>query len=128
MRTVKYFMTAGLALGLLASLGVFQAAYEDKPKHTIEEIMEKAHKGGKKSLYGQVVAGSADKEQKQELLNLYEDLGRNKPPKGSAEDWKKRTTDMVAAAKGVVSDKPGATAALKKAANCKGCHEMHKGE
>jgi hypothetical protein len=127
MRTVKYFLMAVLASGLAVGLGVFGAADDAKPKYTIEEIMEKAHKG-KPSLFKQVVSGKADVDQKKQLLEYYQALSQNKPEKGEIGDWKKRTGAMVGAAKDVVADKEGATGKLAKAVNCKGCHELHKGE
>ncbi len=125
MRTVKHFVLATLTLGALGGLATYQAADSDKPKNTIEEVMEKAHKG-KESLYKKVITNKASGDQKKELLGLYEDLAKNKPPKGSAEDWKKRTTAIVGAAKEVVEDKPDASAKLRKAVNCKGCHDQHR--
>jgi hypothetical protein len=125
MRSLKYFVLASLAVAAVAGLASYRAA-EDKALD-IETIMEKAHKG-KPSLFKTVSGGSATKEQKEELLKLYSDLGKNKPPKGSEQDWKKRTDNLVAAAKDVVADKPDALAGLKKAANCMACHEVHKGD
>ena len=125
MRTVKHFVLATLALGALGGLATYQAADSDKPKHSIEEVMEKAHKG-KESLYKKVTSGKANADQKKELLGLYEDLAKNKPEKGSQEDWKKRTTAIVSAAKQVVEDKPDATTKLRKVVDCKGCHDLHR--
>jgi hypothetical protein len=127
MRTVKHFVLATLTLGLLGGLAAYQAADNEKPKNSIEEVMEKAHKG-KESLYKKVITGKASADQKKELLGLYEDLAKNKPEKGSQADWKKRTTAIVSAAKEVVDDKPDATAKLRKAVNCKGCHDQHRGQ
>jgi hypothetical protein len=129
MRSLKYFALASLVVAAIAGLGAYRAA-DDKPLD-IETIMEKAHKPpekGKPSLFKTVSGGTGSKEQKEELLKLYSDLGKNKPPKGSEKDWKKRTDDIVSAAKEVVADKADALAALKKAVNCKECHEAHKGE
>ncbi|HEY7156938.1 MAG TPA: hypothetical protein VH575_23420 [Gemmataceae bacterium] len=129
MRTVKYFAMATMTMGLLAGMGMFRAADTDKPKYTIEEVMEKAHKGNKKSLKSKVASGAADEKQKKQLLEYYEELAKNPAPKtdkGSAADWKKRTGALVAAAKDVVAAKPGAANSLNKAANCKGCHEIYK--
>jgi hypothetical protein len=126
MRTVKYFGMAVLTMGMLAGLGMFRAA-DDKAKYSIEEVMEKAHKG-KPSLFKQVVDGKASDEQKKELVELYEALAKNKPEKGSEDDWKKRTSAMVKSAKEVAGGNGGAARQLAKAANCKGCHELHKGE
>jgi hypothetical protein len=132
MRATKYFLMAVMTLGLVAGLGVFQAADDAKPKYDIEEVMEKAHGGKQKSLYNQVLKGKANAEQKKELLELYEELAKNPAPKsekgGSAADWKKRTAAMVKAAKDVVADKDDATKALAKAAACKSCHEIYKGD
>ena len=125
MRTVKYFVLAALTLGALGGLAAYQAADNDKPKYSIEEIMGKAHEG-KNSLYKKVVGGQANADQKKELLGLYEDLAKNKPPKGSQDDWKKRTTAMVSAAKEVVENKPDAGKKLGKAVSCKGCHDLHR--
>ncbi len=125
MRLVKYIVLASVAVLTLAGVGVYQAA-EDKALD-IETIMDKAHKG-RNSLYKQVSGGKGTAEQKEELLRLYTDLGKNKPPKGSESDWKKRTDALVSATKDVVADKPGSLNALKRAANCKACHDAHKGE
>lgn len=125
MRTVKYFTMAVMTMGLVAGLGVFQAADQAKPKYSIEEIMEKAHKG-KSSLFKQVVGGKANAEQKKQLLDYYEELAKNKPEKGSEADWKKRTGTIVKEAREVVAEKDGATGRLAKAANCGACHKLHK--
>lgn len=129
MRTVKYFTMAMMTMGLLAGLSLFQAADTDKPKYTIEEVMEKAHKGGKKSLLGKVAGGSADEAQKKQLLEYYEEMAKNPAPKsdkGSAADWKKRTGALIVATKDVIGAKPGAAGSLTKAANCKACHSIYK--
>ena len=128
MRTMKYCMMAVLTMGL-ASVGVFRAADEAKPKYDIEEVMEKAHGGKEKSLYNQVRTGKANEAQKKELLELYVELSKNPAPKsdkGSPADWKKRTGALVKAAKDVVAEKDGATKELTKAAACKSCHELYK--
>lgn len=128
MRTMKYFVMAMMAMGLVAGLGVFQAADDAKPKYDIEEIMEKAHKPPKSSLFVKVKSGKASEEQKKELLELYQELAKNKPPKGDLKDWQKRTKAMVKAAQDVVDGKQGATQALTKAAQCGACHKAHKGD
>jgi hypothetical protein len=128
MRSLKYFVLASLAVAAVAGLGVYRAA-DDKPLD-IETIMEKAHKApkGKVSLFKTVVGGKAEKDQKEELLKLYADLGKNKPPKGSEDDWKKRCEVIVVAAKDVVADKPNSLLALKNAVKCAECHEAHKAD
>ncbi|HTU93285.1 MAG TPA: hypothetical protein VMF69_24605 [Gemmataceae bacterium] len=128
MRTIKYFLAALMTMGLAAGLGVFGAADEDKPKYDIEEIMQKAHKApkGKTPLLQQVAKGKANEKQKEQLLEYYEELAKNKPPKGSKEDWKKRTKALVSAAKEAVAGKATAGKALTNAAKCGDCHKAHR--
>ncbi|MHB1421950.1 MAG: hypothetical protein ACYC3I_01895 [Gemmataceae bacterium] len=128
MRSTKYFVMAVMALAFAAGLGVFQAADDAKPKYTIEEVMEKAHKG-KPSLFQRVVKDKASEEQRKKLVEYYEVLAQNKPEKGSAADWKKRTTALVKAVKEVEANNSEETRGkLAKAADCKGCHKLHKGD
>src|SRR5579884_2975577 len=128
MRTTKYFVMAVMVLSLAAGLGVFQAADEAKPKYDIEEIMQKAHKApkGKASLLQQVIKGKASEEQKKQLLEYYQELAKNKPPKGDAKDWKRRTNALIVAAQDALAGKPNAARALQSAAKCGDCHKAHK--
>jgi hypothetical protein len=124
-------MRQGLRYGAAALLAVAFAgmtvlgAADTKPKYDIETIMEKAHDEDN-GIFHKVVAGKATDEQKKTLLELYTELGKNKPPKGEAKSWKEKTTALVAAAKEVVDGKEDGVKDLKKAANCKGCHSIHK--
>jgi hypothetical protein len=115
-----------VTLGCLFALGIAwmaQAAEEEKPKHTIKDVMKVAHK---EKLLDKIATGKGSKEEAKQLLELYQALGANKPPKGDAEGWKAKTVAIVGAAQDVVNDKPGAGAALKKAVNCAQCHKEHK--
>lgn len=127
MRTTKYFVMTMMTMGLVAGLGVFRAAEEAAPKYDIGEIMEKANKG-KPSLLKQVIEGKASDAQKKQLVEYYEELAKNKPEKGSEADWKKRTTALVSAAKAVANGNAAARQQLGRAANCKACHQVHKGD
>jgi hypothetical protein len=122
MRTVLAFVGATV-LGLLAGAGVYQAAEAKKPKYTIKQVMENAHKEG---LLKKIVEGKADKDEKKELLEYYQALAANKPPKGELKDWKKRTKAMVAAAKAVVAGKKGAEKKLGATVVCADCHSLHR--
>lgn len=109
--------------GLLVMIGLgmttwMAAQAADKPKHSIKEVMKIAHKGG---LMKKVADGNASDEEKKQLVELYESLAANKPPKGDDADWKMRTDALLTAAKAADGK------ALQKAANCKACHEAHKG-
>ena len=103
------FVFAGL---LLANL----RAADEKPKFTIKEVM-KLHKD---KLNEKFSKGEATKEEKEKLLEGYEALVKNKPPKGEEKDWKEKTEALVKAVK--ADDKE----AYKKAVNCGACHSAHK--
>jgi hypothetical protein len=116
-----------LACGVMATilgLGSYRAE-DDKPKYTIEEVMEKAHKK-KTGIFDKVMAGKASKDDKTELVALYIEMAKNKPPKGEVSSWKKLNDALVASAKDVAAGKPGAEKKLKAAANCSDCHDKHK--
>ena len=125
MRQGFRYGAAALMVVAFAGLTVF-AAGDDKPKYDIETIMDKAHGEKNDKLLKKVLDGKADAAEKKQLLELYTELGKNKPPKGSEKDWKERTSALVSAAKEVVDGKEDGVKDLKKAANCKGCHSVHK--
>ena len=106
-----------------AGVVVFNLRADDKPKNTIKEVMQKAHKDG---LLKKVSGGKADDGEKKELLSLYEDLAKNKPEKGDEKSWHTKTEAIVKAAKGVVEGDKKAAGGLGKATNCKACHDAHK--
>ena len=113
--------------------GHLAAADKDKPKYKIVMIMTKAHKGGPNSLRNKVLAGKASKDELNMLVELYEELGKNTPPKGDKESWKKLSlafadsaADLDKAAQ--AKDKETAVAALDGLQNsCMGCHRQHRG-
>jgi hypothetical protein len=123
MRTATRCLTAGLALGFLACNDAPRADEGEKPKHTIKEVMKLAHKTGlmKKAILGTATAG-----EKRSLTELYADLAKSTPAKGSAESWKEKTVALVAAARDVEAGKPGAGPALRRAVDCDTCHKAHK--
>lgn len=117
-------MLWGVALAALAMLALSGNAEDKKPKYAIKEVMQKAHKGG---LLKTVLSGSANKEQKDSLVEMYISLGQNKPPKGDDKSWKEKTEALLTAAKGVAKGDKEATGKLKKASNCMECHSVHRG-
>ncbi len=126
MRQRLRFGVAALAVVAFGGLTMCGAA-DDKPKYDIETIMDKAHDKDN-GIYRKVVAGKASDAEKKELVELYTELGKNKPPKGDAKSWKDKTTALVAAAKEVADGKDAGVNDLKKAANCMACHKVHKGK
>jgi len=125
-RSVRKFTT--MAVALLVTMGLFAGLSQaNGPEETIKKVMKAAF-SKKSGLCGSVASGKASAGQKQELLGLFEDLSKATPPRGEAKSWKTKTTALVRAAQAAVDEKPGADGLLKKAANCKACHEAHKGQ
>ncbi len=121
---VVFRSVVAIGVALMLALAVSYAADEAKAKHTIKEVMKEAHKSG---LLKKVASGKGTKEDAEKLVELYESLGQNHPPKGSPESWKSKTSALLEAAEEVVADKPGSHKKLEKAANCAECHKAHKG-
>lgn len=114
LRSMKALALTGLVFGCV---GLVVSAEDKKPKFEIKEVMAKAMKGG---LCKKVADGKATDEEKKELVELFEALAANKPPKGELSDWKAKTKALVDAAKA------GDGSKLKAAANCAACHKLHK--
>ncbi len=123
MRILKVVATGALLLGLAAGL-VFVRA-DETPTLSIKQVMDQAHKG-KDSLFNKVKSGDASDDDKKKLVELYTALAADHPKLNDDDDWKTRTEAMVAAAKEVADGKDGGVDALKKAAACGDCHDMHK--
>ncbi len=123
MKILKVVVPGALLLGLAIGLAFVRA--DETPTLSIKQVMDKAHKG-KDSLFNKVKSGDASDADKKMLVELYTALAADHPKLNDDEDWKTRTEAMVAAAKDVEAGKDGGVDALKKAAACMGCHEMHK--
>ena len=120
-------MTGLVLLVAFVCLPVASAADDDdKPKHSIKDVMKKVMKG-KPNLLSKVVESGSEKEKK-ELHEWLVALSKNKPPKGEADSWKKLTGKLVSSSQDLVDGKEGAGKAVMKAANCKACHGEHKGK
>ena len=109
------------AVALLSSVAVADKGKDSK--YSTEEIMKKGFKGG---LVAKVAKGEASEEDQKLVIEMLESLAKNPPHKGSEESWKEKTTALLEAAKATAEDKEGAAAKLKKAMNCKACHDEHK--
>jgi len=109
----------------LSSLPVNADDDDAEPKYKIKDVMKLALKG---PLLKKVAGGDASDAEKKELHDMLVALGKNEPPKGEADSWKKLTGALVKAGKAAVDGEADAGAMLKKAANCKECHSKHKGK
>ena len=88
----------------------------------------KAGMAGNTSLLKKVLSGDASAEEKMKLLDLLIDLVENDAPKGDETEWKMMAgMSMLTAAK-VVAGREGAIDELKKATDCKSCHDKFKGK
>jgi hypothetical protein len=122
---MKYMFAMVIAsVSLLLVLGQNDAG--EKAKHTIPEVMKKAH-AGKGAIMKKVAAGEASSDEKKMLVELYDSLSKNEPPMGDAKDWKQRTTALLNAAKKAADGDEAAAKSLPKLANCMACHKLHKG-
>ena len=109
----------------LVAIGLVFAA---DAKYTIKEVMQKAHNDG---LLNKVKDGKASKAEKDRLLELYTELGKNKPPRGDEKAWKQKCDAILAAAKEMVLAKNEISAKagydkLEMAVNCQMCHNEHR--
>jgi hypothetical protein len=111
-----------VALGWVV-LTLSSGAQEAKPKHSIKDVMKVAHKGG---LMKKVADGKASAEEKKQLVEFYEALAANKPPKGDEADWKVKTTAILAAARAAAEGEAGAAEKLNATVKCADCHKAHK--
>ena len=84
-------VTAMIAVALTCALVLPAMAAE--PKMTIKEVM-KLHKEG---LHKKFQDGSATKEEAAKLLAAYEEMAKNKPPKGDEASWKSLNDALIAA-------------------------------
>jgi hypothetical protein len=116
------FIIAG-GVGFVVSAVAADEAPKGEVKYSLEDVMKQGMKGG---LVAKVASGQASKEEKETLLHMVQDMARQEPHKGDAESWKALNAELVAAAEDAVAGKPTAGSRLKQAANCKGCHELHK--
>lgn len=117
------------ACGLVAATTVALVAHgadkAKKPKHSIEDIMKAINKGDD-NVCKRVAQGKASKEDVAKLVEYYQDLPLNKPPKGDQKSWDEKTAALVKAVQGVKAGAPDAAAKFKEAVNCKACHSAHK--
>lgn len=123
MKAFKKLTRRALALVSMVSIAGFTtSAFAGKATH---DAMEDGHKG-KNSLYKKVTGGSASDAEKKQLHDFYVAMSKDTVKKGSAESWKKKTAALVRTSKMVVDGKSQGVEALKKAANCKACHNVHR--
>ena len=113
-------MPCGLA-ALLAAGAISPVWGADTRPKPIKQIVKQM-----KAPVDKVKKGNATDADKKKLLDLCTDLGKNKPPAGDADNWKKLTGALVKATQNLVDGKQGALDEFNKAVDCAKCHGAHK--
>lgn len=128
-----------MAAAIVLFVFAIGSAASDDPVPDISEIMTKGHKPGgfKDKINAELKKGTPDwsavQEQAKDFAKLADALGKNKPPKGSADSWKKQceayakivTSLDTAAQKKSKTDCTSAMGKLNQ--SCNTCHKAHKG-
>lgn len=117
MRSWKALALALFAAGTIVPLTIAEDASATK------KAMKEAMKGG---LCKKVASGEASSDEKKQLLELFTNMCKEAPAHGDVASWKEKAGALVTAAQSVVDGKEEGVAQLKKAANCKSCHDVHK--
>jgi hypothetical protein len=120
---VAALFSGTLLMVCLIALPTRAANDDSATKYSTKDVMKKAFKG---PLLKKVAGGGASDAEKKELHSMLVALSKNKPKKGDAESWKKLTGALVKASEAAVKGDAKAGDMLKKAANCKACHNSHK--
>ncbi len=125
-------------LAALFSFCVGTASWAMMNTATIEDIMTKGHKKGgfRDQINIELKKGTPDWTAVQtaasEFKTLAEDLGKNKPPKGSEASWKKACDEYFGyvkeldAATQQKNKSKSVTALGKIGKTCTGCHNAHR--
>tara|TARA_B100000676_G_scaffold268786_1_gene284246 strand:+ start:15228 stop:15614 length:387 start_codon:yes stop_codon:yes gene_type:complete len=103
--------------------GVSTAEDKKENKYTTKKFMQAVKTDG---LHTKVIKGEASEAETKLFAAYVKALPTNKPPKGSAESWKKLTGALAKATENHLAGKEGSAEALAKAMNCKACHTPHK--
>ena len=111
-----------LAVTIIIS-GAISADEKKENKYTTKKFMQAVKTGG---LHTKIIKGEASEEETKLFVAYVKALPTNKPPKGSADSWKKLTGALAKATKAHLAGKEGSAEALTKAMNCKACHTPHK--
>jgi hypothetical protein len=93
---------------------------------TVKSAMKKYFKP-EDALAKKAGKGEASDAELSELLKCFEALTKAKPAKGDDSSWEKKTAALVGAVKKIQAKDAAGLSELKKATNCKACHDVHKG-
>jgi hypothetical protein len=88
------------------------------------DIEGRGNRGSKRNLDTRVLSGKATEIEKKRLLELYRLLAKTTSPRGSLGKWKRYTEPLVEAMEGVTARREGSVEQLRKALDCKACHDQ----
>lgn len=127
MRTLKL---VGLAIQILTASGGGRAsrADDDDSHAVIVAAMRRVFTGAEPPLILRAAAGDASETEKKRLLKVLTGMAQAQPDHGGAESWKARTGALTAAAQDLLDGKDGAGERLRAAADCRACHQAHRGK
>ena len=112
------------ALTLLCVAGGLSSAFADA---TVKNAMKKNFKP-EDALAKKAGKGEASDAELADLLKCFEALAKAKPAQGDDSSWATKTGALIAAVKKVQAKDATGLSDLKKATNCKACHDIHKGK
>ncbi len=104
--------------------GLSHADDQKDPQHSVVDIMNATMKKGQ---WKKLANGEASPADAEKLVKLFDELHLTKAPHGDAKSWNEKTTELWEAAQAAAKGEPGAADRLKTAANCRMCHQAHKG-
>ena len=121
---MKNIIKTTIAAAILAGASIASA---DKGEHheAFEKIMKNGFKG-KTSLVTKATEGTASAAEIKKLQGMLTELAGLKPTRGEMSSWKEKTAALIKAGNLLAKGDKSGGAALKKAANCKACHNAHK--
>jgi len=127
-RSQKNLLICLIALAALAiATAPIISAIEAKPKYTTKEVMKALHKGDV-NVAKRVLKGQGSKADFARLVEYYQSLPLNAPPRGDKASWDAKTVALLGAAKSLNAGDPNGLNVYKQAVNCKACHSLHKPE
>ena len=119
---LKITSCVGLACAFFNAFIVAKTVKPAKAGYDMETVMKKGFKGSEENpaLLKKIVAGKVTAQEKKLFAAYVDALVHLKPKLGGADRWKEKTAALVAAVKS------GKVEAIKKASDCKACHNVHK--
>ena len=120
---IKHIIKLMTAVTLVGFASTATATADDH--EIIESVMKNGMKG-KNALVAKVKSGKGSKADIKKLHDMFVKLAKTKPEKGEMDSWKAKTSALVNATGLLVKGDKKGLGALKKASNCKACHNLHK--